>query len=245
MSGELPEERWLPTQTVTTIMLSFQSMLSDPNINSPANLDASIQWRDKRDEFLQRVKVLVERANKRVPPHVKIPHPDTDPEERKHTVEKMKQMQKLQNSFTLHDDDGEEDNESGSLDGGQDDDEEDDMDDCGGLDGSEEEHDEEDEEDDDKELKKEKKKLDIVDCPQCKASMLAKQNYLQCATCPIRMKEKGQFICGRKCYILDCGEVLPTGICQEITTASNSWKCHKNTHSDDANGEQNFMQASF
>lgn len=42
MSGELPEERWLPTQTVSTIMLSFQSLLSDPNINSPANLGTNI-----------------------------------------------------------------------------------------------------------------------------------------------------------------------------------------------------------
>lgn len=42
MSGELPEERWLPTQTVTTVMLSVISMLSDPNISSPANVDASV-----------------------------------------------------------------------------------------------------------------------------------------------------------------------------------------------------------
>ena len=103
MSGELPEERWLPTQTVSTIMLSFQSMLSDPNINSPANLgmclftknmhvfnalnanfslDASVQYRDRRPEFLAKAKTLADKAKKRAPAHVKIPHPDTDPEER-------------------------------------------------------------------------------------------------------------------------------------------------------------------
>lgn len=43
LSGELPEERWLPTQTVATVMLSVVSMLSDPNISSPANLDASVR----------------------------------------------------------------------------------------------------------------------------------------------------------------------------------------------------------
>lgn len=43
MSGELPEERWLPTQTVTTILLSIISLLSAPNTSSPANVDASVR----------------------------------------------------------------------------------------------------------------------------------------------------------------------------------------------------------
>jgi ubiquitin-conjugating enzyme E2 R len=42
MSGELPEERWRPTQTVSTILLSVISMLSDPNTYSAANVDASV-----------------------------------------------------------------------------------------------------------------------------------------------------------------------------------------------------------
>jgi ubiquitin-protein ligase len=42
MSGERPEERWLPTQSVATIMLSVVSMLNDPNFSSPANVDASV-----------------------------------------------------------------------------------------------------------------------------------------------------------------------------------------------------------
>lgn len=42
MSGELPEERWLPTQTVSTIILSVLSILGDPNLSSPANVDASV-----------------------------------------------------------------------------------------------------------------------------------------------------------------------------------------------------------
>jgi len=43
MSGELPEERWLPTQSVSTILLSVISLLSDPNFSSPANVDASVR----------------------------------------------------------------------------------------------------------------------------------------------------------------------------------------------------------
>ncbi len=45
MSGELPEERWLPTQSVSTILLSVITLLSDPNFSSPANVDASVSLR--------------------------------------------------------------------------------------------------------------------------------------------------------------------------------------------------------
>jgi len=90
MSGELPEERWLPTQTVTTILLSIISLLSAPNISSPANVDASVEWRKDKEQFKKRITGLVEKANKNVPPHIKIPHPDTDPAERQKQVEKMK-----------------------------------------------------------------------------------------------------------------------------------------------------------
>jgi hypothetical protein len=47
-----------------------------------AFLDASIQWRDHRQDFLKKIGTLSEKAKKRVPTHIKIPHPDTDPEER-------------------------------------------------------------------------------------------------------------------------------------------------------------------
>lgn len=45
-SGEKPEERWSPAQTVSTIMLSFLSLLSDPNFSSPANVDANVDMKD-------------------------------------------------------------------------------------------------------------------------------------------------------------------------------------------------------
>eukprot|EP00045_Choanoeca_perplexa_P017540 m.256364 g.256364 ORF g.256364 m.256364 type:complete len:232 (-) comp17564_c0_seq2:1380-2075(-) len=45
MSGERPEERWNPTQTVKTIILSVISLLNEPNISSPANVDASVAYR--------------------------------------------------------------------------------------------------------------------------------------------------------------------------------------------------------
>src|SRR5688500_4034134 len=42
MSGESAAERWLPTQSVSTIILSVISLLNAPNFSSPANVDANV-----------------------------------------------------------------------------------------------------------------------------------------------------------------------------------------------------------
>lgn len=42
MSGETADERWRPILGVEAILLSVISMMNDPNINSPANIDASV-----------------------------------------------------------------------------------------------------------------------------------------------------------------------------------------------------------
>ena len=48
-SGELPCERWNPTQNVRTILLSVVSLLNEPNTYSPANVDASVMFRRWKD----------------------------------------------------------------------------------------------------------------------------------------------------------------------------------------------------
>jgi len=166
MSGELPEERWMPTQTVATIMLSFQSMLSDPNISSPANIDASIMWRDRKQEFFEKTSKLIQLANQRVPQHVVIPHPDTDPIQREKRLEKMKRMDEL-NSFSLTNMEESDDMSSEDL-------------------GSSDDHDISEEDD-----VKSNINVDIVDCPVCKASMVpGNKGLVSCSTCPIQYKEK-------------------------------------------------------
>jgi len=100
MSGELAGERWMPTQTVGTILLSVISMLNDPNTSSPANVDASKQWRDDREGFFRKCQQLVKKANKELPEGVVIPHPDTNPEEK----QKLLQQQKAEEEFDLYDD---------------------------------------------------------------------------------------------------------------------------------------------
>jgi ubiquitin-conjugating enzyme E2 R len=44
-SGEMPCERWNPTQSVRTVLLSVISLLNEPNTSSPANVDASVMYR--------------------------------------------------------------------------------------------------------------------------------------------------------------------------------------------------------
>jgi len=64
MSGEMACERWSPAQNVETILMSTVSMLNDPNINSPANVAASVMFRDKRAEFEKIVVQQVEESKK-------------------------------------------------------------------------------------------------------------------------------------------------------------------------------------
>jgi len=70
-SGELPCERWNPTQNVRTILLSVVSLLNEPNTFSPANVDASVMFRrwkeskgkDKEYEHIIRRQVQASRSD--------------------------------------------------------------------------------------------------------------------------------------------------------------------------------------
>jgi len=57
--GELPEERWNPTQSVRTVVMSIVSLLNEPNTFSPANVDASIMFRDYKESKSTRYKDLI------------------------------------------------------------------------------------------------------------------------------------------------------------------------------------------
>ncbi len=47
---------------VETIMISIISMLSSPNDESPANVDAAKEWRDDRDGFKKKVSRIVRKS---------------------------------------------------------------------------------------------------------------------------------------------------------------------------------------
>ena len=62
MGYEQASERWSPVQTVETIMLSIISMLSSPNDESPANIDAAKQFREDFPGFRKRVAQCVRKS---------------------------------------------------------------------------------------------------------------------------------------------------------------------------------------
>ncbi|KAJ4979833.1 hypothetical protein NE237_010613 [Protea cynaroides] len=59
---ELASERWTPVHTVESIVLSIISMLSSPNDESPANIEAAKEWRERRDDFKRKVSRIVRRS---------------------------------------------------------------------------------------------------------------------------------------------------------------------------------------
>lgn len=63
---ETASERWSPVHTVETIMISIISMLSSPNDESPANVDAAKQWREDRDGFKKKVGRIVRKSQEMV-----------------------------------------------------------------------------------------------------------------------------------------------------------------------------------
>lgn len=59
---ESASERWSPVHSVESIVVSIISMLSSPNDESPANVDAAKQWREDREGFRKKVQRTVRKS---------------------------------------------------------------------------------------------------------------------------------------------------------------------------------------
>ena len=59
---ESASERWLPVHTVESILISVLSMISSPNDESPANIDAAKLMREDRAEYMKKVRRCVRRS---------------------------------------------------------------------------------------------------------------------------------------------------------------------------------------
>lgn len=59
MGHEKPCERWTPSYTVDSIMVSIVSILSSPNFESPANVKYSILWKNNPVEYKKMIYHLV------------------------------------------------------------------------------------------------------------------------------------------------------------------------------------------
>ena len=55
---EKVEEKWRPSLGVEQIVVSVISMLSDPNCDSPANIDASVMLKNNKAEYEKKVRQL-------------------------------------------------------------------------------------------------------------------------------------------------------------------------------------------
>ncbi|MES1911297.1 MAG: hypothetical protein MHM6MM_003750 [Cercozoa sp. M6MM] len=56
------DEKWRPVLGVEEILVSVVSMLADPNCDSPANVDASVQFRNDYPAFKKRIRRLARRS---------------------------------------------------------------------------------------------------------------------------------------------------------------------------------------
>ncbi|CAK9442313.1 uncharacterized protein LODBEIA_P60560 [Lodderomyces beijingensis] len=66
-SDEPESETWSPAQTVESVLISIISLLDDPNGNSPANIDASVEFRKNFEEYKKKVQKEVEKSQRNIP----------------------------------------------------------------------------------------------------------------------------------------------------------------------------------
>lgn len=72
-SDEPANETWSPAQSVESVLLSILSLLEDPNIGSPANVDAAIAFKKHKDEYKKRIQNEVSRSQANLPAGFKMP----------------------------------------------------------------------------------------------------------------------------------------------------------------------------
>lgn len=66
-SGESASERWSPLQGVESVLRSVLLLLDDPEVSSPANVDAGVMYRNDRNQYNVRAKEAVETSKRDIP----------------------------------------------------------------------------------------------------------------------------------------------------------------------------------
>ncbi|EED44683.1 ubiquitin-conjugating enzyme E2 [Enterocytozoon bieneusi H348] len=57
---DILKNKWSPSYSITSLLLSIQNLLTDPNVNSPANSDAAMLFEHDKETYEKRVKETVE-----------------------------------------------------------------------------------------------------------------------------------------------------------------------------------------
>ncbi|KAK6462490.1 ubiquitin-conjugating enzyme and catalytic subunit of SCF ubiquitin-protein ligase complex [Scheffersomyces coipomensis] len=66
-NDEPDNETWSPAQSVESVLISILSLLEDPNVSSPANIDASVELRKNPDAYKRKVLQEVEHSKQNIP----------------------------------------------------------------------------------------------------------------------------------------------------------------------------------
>ncbi|KAK3325418.1 ubiquitin-conjugating enzyme/RWD-like protein [Apodospora peruviana] len=132
MSGEEASERWSPLQGAESVLRSVLLLLDDPEINSPANVDAGVMYRDRRKEYDEKARATVERSKQDIPAGFEMPRsfepaPPPKAENDDDFWAESDEEYDFGGSDTGDDDADEQDNDAGDSDGeGSDEEQEDD-----------------------------------------------------------------------------------------------------------------------
>ena len=118
-SGESALERWNVLHGVESVLRSVLLLLDDPEINSPANVDASVLYRDDRTLYNARAKQIIEASKANIPEGTRMPT------EAELTCAPVKSIDDDADFWTMSD----EEDDFGASDSDMDDFEEDDEDD--------------------------------------------------------------------------------------------------------------------
>lgn len=56
------EEKWNPILTMEAVVISVTSMLVDPNLDSPANVDAAKMFKERRRDYDRKLRQLADKS---------------------------------------------------------------------------------------------------------------------------------------------------------------------------------------
>lgn len=115
MTDEPDAETWSPVQTVESVLISIVSLLEDPNISSPANVDAAVDYRKNPEQYKQRVKMEVERSKQDIPQGFVMPTSDSAYVSKLGKREEPEDTKDMADNFWYDSDLDDDDNVAGDL----------------------------------------------------------------------------------------------------------------------------------
>lgn len=131
-SDEPDSETWTPAQTVELVLISIISLLEDPNISSPANIDASVEFRKNPEAYKKKVLQEVERLKADIPEDYVMPESELHAYGHGHSHNKDAEQEPVDEDFWYDSDEESFDEESlmdDMVDGEDEEDEEEEDDD--------------------------------------------------------------------------------------------------------------------